>query len=110
MQAIDAMEIRLALCSAQHAGFPNVARPNEPVEVDELVLRLDDDAAPTLEIEPARDIVANGMAGADVDIETVALPGEGSREMIVLEILRVGQIHGERAVSRGYSGYFIHCG
>jgi hypothetical protein len=58
-----------------------------------MLLRLDDDAAPALQVKPERDVVGDRMAGTHVDVEPARLIGENPRQVVILEVLRIGQIH-----------------
>ena len=51
------------------------------------------EAAPALQVEPERDVVGDRVPCPDIDVEPVRLPGEQARQMVVLEVLRVRQIH-----------------
>src|SRR5262249_44733645 len=63
------------------------------VERGKLWLRLDTDAGPATLIEPERHVVGDRMAGADIDIEAGALRAERLPQMIILKVLRVGEVH-----------------
>jgi hypothetical protein len=58
-------------------------------------LRLDDNATPAALVEPTGYIVSHRMASAHIDIEPLALVAEDEGEVIILEMLGVGQVHGK---------------
>jgi hypothetical protein len=70
-----------------------IARAGMTVESVQTVLRLDHDPAPAGEVEVERHVVGHRVTAADVDIEPIALVREGERQVVVLEVLRVGELH-----------------
>ena len=100
VQPVDLVEVGLARPVSDERAEREVARTDLPVQRRKMLLRLDRNAAPALEIEVERDVVADRMPGADIDVEPRALAFEELGEVIVLEVLRVGQIH-RRGVSGG---------
>ena len=93
VQPVDHMELGLALSAPREAGDRVVARAHVGIDVGERLLRLDHQAAPALEVEPERDVVGDGMAAADIDIGAGVLAGENAIEVVVLEVLRIGELH-----------------
>src|SRR5215207_1110820 len=93
MQAVDLVELGLAGSLSQERTHRDVARPHMAVERREPLLRLDNDPAPALKVEVEGHIVADWVAGADIDIKAARLPFEELGEVIVLEVLRVGEVH-----------------
>ena len=91
VQPADAVEGDLAVRASDKALVDDVAWPQPRIEGGELRLRLANDAAPAALVEPLRDVVGHRMAAADVDVEAGLLPGEGEREVVVLEVLGVGE-------------------
>src|SRR4029079_6623324 len=63
------------------------------VEVCQRLLRLDDQPAPSLEVEPERHVIGDRMATAHVDVGPRVLAGGHPLQVIVFEILRVGELH-----------------
>ena len=93
MQLVDHVERGLALGSARQARHRVVARAHVGVDVGQRRLRLDDEAAPALEVEPERHVVGHRVAAAHVDVGALLLAGEHEIEVVVLEVLRVGELH-----------------
>jgi hypothetical protein len=67
-----------------------VARAHRAGELRQPRIGLDRDAVPALEIECERHVVVDGMARADVDVESVRAVAEAAHEVEVLEALGVG--------------------
>jgi len=88
--ASEDVKVRLADAAADEPANGDVARPDVGIKCGEVLLRLDDDAAPALQVEPERDVVGDRVPGTDVDVEPVGLTGEQARQMVILEVLRVG--------------------
>ena len=101
------MEIDLARGAAQEFWHRDVARAHQGVKLDQPALGLDHEAAPALEVEPARDIVGDRVSGADIDIEPARLAFEGAGEVVILEIGGVGQVHGRQAEIRLFRAQII---
>ena len=78
MQLVDDMELGLALGAPGQAGHRAVARAHVGIDVGQRLLRLDDQAAPALEVEPERDVVGDGMAAADIDVGAGFCPANTS--------------------------------
>src|SRR5207244_3438942 len=94
VEALDDVEIDLARGATQEFWHRDVAGAHQGVKLDEPALRLDHQPTPSPEVEPARDVVGDRVSGADIDIEPARLAFEGAGEVVVLEIGRVGQVHG----------------
>ena len=93
MQSIDDVEIDAAIVAASQTGHDLIARTNAGVGRRKAELRFDDQSAPALEVEVKRDVVGDGVAAADVDVCAVPDVGEDQVEVIVFEVLGVGQVH-----------------
>src|SRR4051794_34302630 len=93
VQTLNDMEIDLAAFASHQPRDDRVTRPQSRIQASQLRLRLDDDAAPAALIEPEGNIVRDRMPAADIDVEARLLAGESERQMIVLEVLRIGQLH-----------------
>jgi hypothetical protein len=63
-------------------------------------LRLDDEAAPAHQIEIERHVVGHRMAAADIHIGAGRLTREQQGQVVVLEVLGVGEFHVSRPRSR----------
>ena len=94
MQSLHVMKFNFACALAEHTAFGDVARPDAGVEGGELGLRLDHDPPPAPLVEPAGHIVGDRVSCAHIDVETLPLIGEDGCEVIILEMLGVGQVHG----------------
>jgi hypothetical protein len=93
VEGLDHMEVGLAALRADQGRDRDVAGPQPRIEIDQLLLRLDGDALPAALVEKERDIVRDRMAGADVDVGTMMPLSESNREVGVLHILRIGEVH-----------------
>ena len=93
VQPIDDVKVHLALPATDEAANSDVARPHERIHVGKRALRLDDQSAPALEVEPKADVVGNGVPPADVDVEAFLAIGKHQIEVVVLEPLGVGDLH-----------------
>ena len=93
VQLVDDVELGLAVGAAGEAAHGVVARADVRVDAGQRLLRLDDQAAPALEVEPERDVVGDGVAAADVDVGAGLLVAEQQIEVVVLEVLCVGDLH-----------------
>ena len=101
MQAVDDVELGLALGPPCQAGNRAVARAHVGIDVGQRLLRLDHQAAPAREIEPERDVVGDGMPAAYVDVGAGLLAGKDQIEVVVLEVLRIGELHHFACCVRG---------
>ncbi len=61
---------------------------------------LDIDPGPALTVEPLRDVVDDGVEGADIDVETARDVGQGTAQQHVLEVLRVADHRRQNAALR----------
>ena len=91
--AFHDVELGLALGAPGEAAHRVVARTHVRVDIGQRLLRLHDQAAPALEVEPERDVVRHRMAAADIDVGAVRLAGEDQIEVVVLQVLRIGELH-----------------
>ena len=104
VQLVDHVELGLALGAAGEAAHRVVARAHMRVDVGERLLRLHDQPAPALEVEPERDVVGHRMAAADIHVGARRLAGEHEIEMVVLEVLRIGKLHHFACFGAGFGG------
>ena len=70
-----------------------VARAHVGVDVGQRLLRLDHETAPSPKVEPERYVVGHGVAAAHVDVGSGVLAGEHQLQVVVLEVLRVRELH-----------------
>jgi hypothetical protein len=70
-----------------------VARSQSAEKIEEIALRLDDNALPAAFVEPERNVIGDRVSAADIDIRTGTLAREGEPQMIVFHVLRVGEVH-----------------
>src|SRR5215470_5170848 len=82
-----------------------IARAHMDVELGQCVLRFDHQAAPALEIEPEGHIVGDRVPAADVDVGSRRLAGKDEIEVVVLEVLRIGELHHFARCAGRRSGY-----
>ncbi len=90
VQALDQEKIAFAIGAPDQRLDHTIARAQPRIKRRERRLRLDHKALPAALVEPERNIVGDRMPGADIDVAPARLAREGEREVIVLEILRVG--------------------
>jgi hypothetical protein len=93
VQLIDDVELGFPVGTAGQARHCVVARSHVGVDVGQRLLRLDHETAPALEIEPERHVVGDRVAAAHVDVGSRRLAGEHEVEVVVLEVLRIGELH-----------------
>jgi hypothetical protein len=82
VQPVDLVEVGLARPVSEERAEREVARADLPVQRREMLLRLDRNTAPALEIEVEGDVVADRMPGADIDVEPRALAFEELGEVV----------------------------
>ena len=93
MQLLDHVELGLALAGAGEARHRVVARAHVGIDVGQRLLRLDHEAAPALEVEPEGYVVGDRVAATHVDVGSLLLAGEHQLQVVVLEVLRIGELH-----------------
>ena len=93
MQRVDDMELGLPVGAAGQAAHGVVARAHMRVDVGQRLLRLHHQPAPALQVEPERHVVRHRMAAADIHIGAAVLPGKHQVEVVVLQVLRIGDVH-----------------
>jgi hypothetical protein len=93
VQPLDHMEVRLPGAASDERCHGDVARPHVRVKVGKIRLRLDREAAPALQVEPERDVVGDRVPRPDIDVEAVRLAGEDAGQVVILQVLCVGQFH-----------------
>ena len=101
VQLVDDVELGFPLGPAGEAAGGMIARAHMGVDVGQRLLGLHDQPAPALEVEPERHVVGHGMPAADIDVGAHLLPGEHQVQVVVLEVLRVGELHGLASGFRG---------
>ena len=99
MQTFHRVEVDFAAVASDQATNRQIAWPQPLIQRRKFGLRLHDDAAPAALVEPEGHIVRDRMPGADIDIGPGGLSREGKRQVIVLEILCVGEVHSRSRLS-----------
>ena len=93
MQLVEDVKVDVAGFAPDETAEHDVARAQAWIKRCKRSLRLDDEAGPAALVEPHRDVVGDGVPAADVDVEACRLTGESQRQVIVLEVLRVREVH-----------------
>ena len=105
MQLLDDVELSLAFGSARQARHRVVARAHMGVDVGQCLLRLDHQSAPSPKVEPERYVVGDRVAAAYVDVSSPVLAGEHQLQVVVLEVLRVRELHHFARCVAVHAGY-----
>src|SRR5262249_42480966 len=105
MQSVKDVERGLAFVAPSKARNRVIARAHMGVKVGQSLLRLDHQAAPALEIEPEGYVVGDRVPATDIDIGAGLLVGEYQIEVVVLEVLCVGELHHFACCAGRRTGY-----